>query len=406
MENTGANKTFAIPGGCSSGSITYVWKFWDDSVDVGTIPSTTKKLNRGGVSLPVTCEYCDQYGQSALVSHTVDVNTPPILVGNPRISANDTMFPFNGTLSSSFYDPDGVGAPLVLWYDGVTKLKDSAATLESTGTYSGTYITAVTQNRTVTQFIVDVGNGTTKLDYYLRGYTANGLTVGGSSISNSIVGQTINLPETIIGPDQTITFTTYASDVTAGALQFDWSTPATAGWSAVVAATSPRETDTPAPMPNGSYRSQITVDVSNESPGIKTAYCTVTNPTTGQVSVVPNLVQLKSSVAPVINSISTDASLTTGEYRVPRDGSVHFTGTATDQNNMLLTYQWDFSQPPNITLWGKKVMLRPDQFQAFNQTDLEVEPRPILGNLTVSDRFGAASSAMIQSFVTVQVWPS
>jgi hypothetical protein len=118
------------------------------------------------------------------------------------------------------------------------------------------------------------------------------------------------------------------------------------------------------------------------------------------------VVKLIRSVAPVINSISTDASLSTGEYKVLRDGAVHFTGTATDSNHLLLTYQWNFSQPYGVTLWGRSVMIRPDQFTVFNQEDLLVEPKAIIGNLTVSDRFGATATADIQSFVTVQVWPS
>jgi hypothetical protein len=55
-------------------------------------------------------------------------------------------------------------------------------------------------------------------------------------------------------------------------------------------------------------------------------------------------------------------------------------------------------------LWGKTVMMRPDQYSVFSQDSLAAGPRPILGQLTVFDRFGQQAAVSITSFVTVQVW--
>ena len=157
-------------------------------------------------------------------------------------------------------------------------------------------------------------------------------------------------------------------------------------------------------MSNGSYRSQFVRNVSTEYPGLKTALCTVTNLTTGQSLVLRQTVQLNASQTPVIKNITTDAPLVGAVYQVVRTSSVHFTGTATDLNHLLLNYRWDFSEPAGVQLWGKTIMIRPDQYDYYSQAALQAGPRNISGQLTVFDRFNATAAVSIQSFVTVQVW--
>src|SRR6516162_8171626 len=106
MNNVGDTKTFTISGGASDGSITYVWKFWDNSVQVTTEPTVEKVLNEGGTGLGYSCTYCDALGQSATLTGSLDVNAPPVIVGTPTISVNDALFPFNTILTSICYDPE------------------------------------------------------------------------------------------------------------------------------------------------------------------------------------------------------------------------------------------------------------------------------------------------------------
>lgn len=403
MSNVGDIKTFTVSGAPPGGNnLTYVWKWWDNTVDVTVVPTIQKKLNVGGVNLPVTCEYCDAFGAYSTLTTSITVNSPPVIVGAPTISSNDQRFPFNTTMTSVSYDPEAAGALVYAWFEGATPLGAGVTTLISPGTWQNSYsLVGVSANRTLTQRITDAGLGITTLDYSIRGYTATGLTGGGSSISNSIISSVNNLPEVTIGPGQQVIFTVYAIDLNPGQLSFYWELLTSDGWVSTYTTT-----ETPAQLANGSYKSQITRSVSGETPGLKIAYCTVTNLVTGQTVRIRNTVQLNASLTPVINAITTDAAFISGAYKITRDSYVHFTGTATDRNNLLLNYRWDFSQPNGVTLWGRTVLLRPDQYSIFSQDSLTANgPQAILGQLTVFDKFNANASATIQSFVTVMVWP-
>ena len=403
MNNIGDLKTFSVGAAPAGANVyTYVWKWWDDTVDVTKEPTIAKQLNLGGANLPVSCTYCDQFGSYDVLTTAITVNAPPIIVGNPVITNNDELFPFTTSCSSVFYDPDNVIGPGIIWYDGATVLGAGVTIPVSPGTYQNSFTgISVTANRTLTQVITDVDGGVTRLDYYLRGSAADSLTGGGSSISNSIISTTNNLPEMIIGPGQEAIFTVYAYDLNSGQLQFDWNFSTGNGWSTAYVVT-----ETPAQLANGSYRSQVTRSVASESPGLKSAVYLVTNLTTGQQIAGTNVVQLDPSLPPVISGIQTDAPLVSGAYKLPRDSYVHFTGTATDQGNLLLTYRWDFWQPNGVQLWGRTIMLRPDQYAVFDQDALVLNgPQTIQGQLTVTNRYGAIASAPISSHVNVAVWP-
>ncbi|MBV5345420.1 MAG: hypothetical protein JZU63_07770, partial [Rhodoferax sp.] len=324
------------------------------------------------------------------------VNAPPEFDGSPTISVNDAVFPFTTVLSSYAHDPEGAALTFA-WFEGSTPVGGNVTTGPVLGVYHDVLtLVGVSANRTLTQVITDAGGGVTRIDYAVRGYAASGLSGGGSALSNSI---TSDLPEMIIGAGQTATFTVYARDTVDGQLSFEWELRASDGWSAAVAGAYP-VTDTPAKLSNGSFKSQIVQSIAAETPGLRPAYCTVTNVVTGQEIVVKSVVQLISSLQPAIMSISTDAPVVDGSYKILRDGYVHFNGTATDQNNLLMNYRWDFTQPA-ITLWGRTVMIRPDQHSIFDASELGAGSKPILGSLTVLDKFGQATVG-IDSYVTVQ----
>jgi hypothetical protein len=308
--------------------------------------------------------------------------------------------PFSTVLAGTAYDPEQAGALLFLWYNGSTPLGSGATIQVSTGTWANSFLALVASNETLSQLIVDVGNGTTRMDYTLQGYAASSLTVGGSSLGNSIIPSTNVLPEITLGPGQSVTFTAYAYDAEPGQLQFSWTAGTDQGWSQPY--TSIVE---PAPLANGAYVSQIVLSAGTaQTPGVKTAICAVTNELSGQSGTVVNTVRLDADPPPSILSISTDATSTNTYYMVPQNGAFHLTGTGTNAFSELLDYRWDFAVPAGVTLWGRTILLRPDQFPDFSNP--AALPAPVLGRLTVTDRFGSSATVAIQSFVTVQVWQS
>lgn len=402
MNNVGDVKTFTVPGGAADGSIRYVWRWWDGTVDVTTVPTIQKTLNRGGVNLPVDVDYCDALGNSSTISTTITVNQPPILTGSPTISNNDKLFPFNSVMQSTAYDPEGAGALSFAWFNGNSSLGAGSTTIPSAGTYQNSFTASgVSANATYTQVITDVDGGETRLQYSLRGEDPAGLAGSGAAISNSIISNSNNISEVIIGPGAEVTFTDYAQDANPGQLQFVWTLAQADGWAADYTTT-----DTPAQLGNGSYKSAITRDVSGESAGLKIARCVVTNLTTSQSITIRSTVQLTMPLPPTISSMSTDGSPQGGFFKVLRNASVHLTGTASDPNNLLLSYRWDFTQPPGVTLWGRQIMIRPDQYPVFDQATLVTNgAKPLVGVLTVTDRYNLSDAKSIQSFLTVQIWP-
>jgi len=387
----------------------YVWKWWDGTVDVTSVPTVNKTLNVGG-TLSYTLLQTDAYGRSHEYTDTIVVNFPPTIIGSPTISQNDAAFPFNTVLSSISYDPDHPGGTELsfAWYNGPTLIGAGTTVVVSTGTYQNFLnVNGVTANETLTQVITDTSNSSLSFNYSIRGFTPSGLQGSSSSVGNSLVSSANNLSQIIIGPGQHATFTAYAQDTTPGQLQFLWSAGTLNGWS-----TGTVITQTPSQLPNGLYKSQITRDVSAETPGLKSVLCTVTNLTTNGTIGFDTTVTLVSAETPVINSISADAPVINGGYAVSQAGFVHFSATAADPNNALLNYRWDFSQPL-VTLYGREVMLRPSDYSVFDETVLEgngtdpgTGPLPITGQVTASDRFGKTTSVSLQQFITTLVWPN
>lgn len=390
------------------GSYTYVWNWWDGTSNTTSVPTISKKMNTGG-TLFYDLVQSDAYGRSVTYAGTVIVNTPPVIIGAPTVSANDAIFPFNTVLTSVSYDPDHPGGTELSfgWYDGATLISSGTTAVLSTGTYQNQLeVDAVSSNRTLTQVITDTQNGATRVNFYMRGTDPTGLQGSSSSISNSIISSASNLSEIIIGPDAQVTFTAFANDQTQGQLQFVWTLSALNGWSSDFSFT-----DTPAPLPSGLYKSQITRSVASESAGTKIAVCTVTNLSTGQTISFNTTVQLVNPKSPTVTAISTDAPVINGGYAVAQAGFIHFSAQASDPNSALLDYRWDFTQPL-VTLYGKTVMLRPSDYGVFAESTLESSgtntggPAPILGGVTVTDRFGKTSTISLQSFITTLVWPN
>jgi hypothetical protein len=396
-----------VAGFSGDGEYTYVWKWWDGTVTVTKGPTASKLINKGG-TLSYSVIQSDKFGRSQLYSGNINVNEPPVVMGSPTVTENDAEFPFNTVLSSVSYDPDHPGGVELsfAWYNGATLISTGTTTVLSTGIYQNSLAVTVTEDQTLTQVITDTLNGVTRVNYFLRGYEPSGLQGSSSSISNSIISSANNLSQIIIGPGQQAIFTSYAQDTSPGQLKFVWSAGTNEGWSVPFSGT-----EFPSPLSTGLYRSQITKDVSSETPGFKTVNCVITNLTTEQSINVNSSVTLIEAQVPTITAISTDAPIINGGYAVSQAGYVHFSVTAADPNNALLYYQWTFTQP-NISLFGRTVMLRPADYGVFdeailvgNGTEPGTGPLPIIGQVTVTDRFGKSSTVSLNSFITTLVWP-
>ena len=382
--------------------------WWDNTIDTRSVPVVQKQLNVGG-TLPYSVVQSDILGRSITYNGSLVVNFPPAIVGLPSISVNDAAFPYDTLLQSTSYDPEHPGGTELTfeWYDGPAFISNGITTIVSTGTYlNGLEVDGLDTDETLTQIITDTSNGVTQINYFLRGFTPSGLQGSSSSISNSIISSANNVSNIIIGPGQEATFTAYAQDTSNGQLQFLWSAGTLNGWTQNF-----QTTDTPAPLSNGLYKSQITLSVGTETSGVKTVLCEVTNLETLQSIIFDSAVSLVAAQAPTITAISTDAPIINGGYAVSQSGFVHFSAVGADPNNALLSYEWVFTQPA-VTLYGRTVMLRPSDYAVFDETILVgngtnpgTGPLPIIGQVTVTDRFDQTSTVSLNQFVTTLVWP-
>jgi hypothetical protein len=406
--NVGDSITFTLTGApANGGGYTYCWFWWDGTSTTTAVPTVQKVLNIGG-TLSFSVLQSDAYGRSETYNSSIVVNAPPVIIGAPSISQNGALFAFNSVLSSVAYDPEHPGGVELsfAWFNGTLPLGSGTTTVLSTGTYRNQLAVAVSADQTLTQTITDTSNGVTRLNYSLAGSAPAGLQASSSSISNSISNSANNLSEMVIGPGQSVIFTAYARDTTAGQLQFLWTAGTLNGWSSGTQIVS-----TPSPLPTGMYESQVTLSVANQTAGVKVVDCTVTNLATQQEIEISSSVNLVAPGLPVITGISTDAPYISGASGVSQAGYVHFTVVAADPNGALPDCEWTFTQPA-VTLYGQTVMLRPSDYSVYaestlagNGTTTGIGPLAISGQITVYDRFGRSITASLSQFLSVLVWP-
>lgn len=405
MNQVGQIVTFTLQGApADGGGFTYVWKWWDGSVSVTTVPIVQKQLNIGSVTpLAYSVTVADDLGNSSTTNATIVVNAPPVVL-SPSISQNDQAFGYQAVMTTKAYDPEHTQAAF-LWYNSGTAL-GAGSSIYSGGTGTNTFNFTVNQDTQLRLLCIDYNGsttdaGTTPLNFQLRGFDPAGLQASSSAVSNSIIANTNNLPSIVIGPGQTVNFTAYAQDSEPGRLIFDWAFYGSNGWVADFF-----YADQGTHVDSGARKSVIGRDISGETSGEKLAVCNVTNIASGQTVQVQTTVELLQSFAPVISNISTSLPFNGATFNVPRTSYLLFTGTASDDNNDLLTFRWDFTQPSGVVLWGRTVFIQPADYSVFSASGLVGGPRPITGNLTVADRFNQTDVKTIESFVIVQVTAS
>jgi len=408
--------TVSEPGSIYS----YVWRFWDTAIQVGTTGTTFKRINIGGDpsngnQLIYACSPVMITGESVNLYGTITANNPPYIRPSPSISKNDDYYGYRTDLSLAAYTIDANDPILFLWYDGATFLSygvaaaayvtgthiwsgnDTSTSVAFNGTYNSLSI-QVNADRNVQCYVVDTAAGTTVVDFRLRGKTVPPL--GGVLVadSNMLTTDATSQPRTRIGPGQTVMFVAYVKDIDNAYPSFIWNLPSVApgNWT-----TPYLGAGTGAVLPDGSFSNTYVKDVSNGSEVVTvgtvkvcvaTCQITGTNPASrsfGQSTQLQFTVELVKNQAPSNTTVTcTDIngaiiSMTTGQ--VVAGAKIIYSAVSTDNDLDVVDQHWRFDNsaaplfPNPLHLFGPKVV--------YDTTGM-TSGQKILGVITSTDRMG------------------
>jgi hypothetical protein len=395
MNNVGDVKTFILNGQTPSEPITYVWNWWDSTVNVTASGTVSKALNIGGnpsdsylVRYSVTD--VDDIGQSSTFSDSMVVNNPPsIVTGTARLSHNGETFSFQTSGTLVAYDLESHVIQFA-WFAGgqfVGNGSNSSQFGHVTGTYAGTQIgermvsssqidLVVTTNGSLTCFVWDDQGGTTAVEFPLFGHSPQAIPLSTNSSSGGTTVDASGTPTLRIGANEFAQFVVYTPSQT-HQLTFQWAYFGSNGW-----AQTEYSNGTTTAFSDGSFQNVDLKAVQNETVGQKVAECFVRDTTTGFVSTVKLGINLVANQLPVINAVNILPV-------APHVGDVlSFSADASDPNGDLVHYTWNFTSPSVVTLYGRKV------YKAT--TGLGVGVR-VSGQLVVTDNLGAQKVANFQS---------
>lgn len=422
MNQIGDSLIFVGPG-TQPGSACpfYVWKMWDGQalVSAENCGAVSKCLNKGGdplqtalvapFLLPYTCEICNDEGTVfKTLFRKVEVNNPPTLASAPTIVPNNQAFPFQTQLQVVAYDLENNGVT-PLWYANSEPVPGAVTTgpVAVPGTYSGNWIganrnaytstlvtTVYSQGTVYSCKLVDGDMGTNALVLSVMGYEPGDPHFAIAAQPNSVTVDGSTLPDAVIAPGQTVNFTVYGYDSTAGNLDlvYTWYFYGSNRWDQPAVPIIAHGNTTA--LLQGS-RNDYALDISGEvSAGLRTAIVTVTNSHTGRTATAALEVSLTKDLAPVMSGIRINDAITGadlhGVVTAAEAALVQFSGIATDGNDDAIVYRWDFVTPdllPNYTLWGANVFV-----------DITNWPSAVysaLGLCTPYDKYGQAGEPMV-----------
>jgi hypothetical protein len=408
MNNVGDTVTLSFPDTLNL-PVVYVWELWDGTVETTTTSTLDKVLNMGG-TLGYTVTAMSDDGQKIARTGSVTVNRPPEVLGSPTISTNDVVFPYTTTINVEAIDPDG-GALTFTWVNraGLTL---ASATIDS----SNQLLYRVTGQDKLVLTISDPDGGITTVPFELRGISSS--SVYASTVSYPAAGASNAqaqqlLAESVVSPVQRIglpvEFTAYTSSADAGTLTLEWSFPPSRGWvinSANVADPVPVNTT----LLNGAIKSVVIKPTilddgfGNqlvETPGQKVAVLKVTNQVTGRTVenlISVNLVENQPVTEPVVTTNLTH-NTTDDTWEATVGQIAHFTASATDGDNDMVTYQWEFTvDTETLYFWGKTVALDTSKY-AY----LATPTNQFGGIVRASDRGGLQTVATLKPIVMLAV---
>lgn len=378
MNQVGQTKTFAlsVTPPADSGVYAYVWKFWDGTVAVTSIPRVEKILTIGGDpndsrKLYFTCQPVMENGESVAITGQVAVNNPPYVIPSPEITKNDEFFPYSTQIRLTAYDVEGDGLSFLYYNSGGTPLGGGvssyvgnvAGTWNGTaGFYAGTqnvFDGTITTDSRVILKIVDSQSGTRQVNFDFFGETPPPPVIGVTADADILTADASSVPDQRIGPGQQVTFTVYASDPVSPNFSFLWSFFGSHGWNGNSFASG-----TSAPTADGSVRNSYTKDIANETGGQKTVLVTVRNTDSSKEVEIPIYVALVANeVAPTCtfsvrdqfgNAVAAGASVAAGT-------KLTYSAVAVDPQNDIVIYKWTFTQPggtpTTLRLWGPEAFI-------------------------------------------------
>ena len=396
MNNVGDIKTFILNGNPPTQPMSYVWKWWDGSVDVTTTGTVSKQLNIGGnpadgYQVRYTCEAVNQVGESSQFAGAVVVNNPPSLVfGSTSLDNNGGDFSFRAKASLIAYDLEN-GTLGFEWFAGGQSLGNGNASVYGVvdGTYAGTLSGSfvgvrnfinhdVIENGSMTCRIWDDSGGTTAIKFYLFGQSPSQSYSAPQAVAYQSTIDSASEPNIRIGADSYAEFTVY-TQAHANPTHFLWSFYGSNNWAATTFSNG-----TTTPLDDGAYSSQALKATLGESAGNKEALCRIVDLVSGLSTEVAIPVLLVANTSPVIASSQVlPASPFVGDI-------LSFEVTATDADLDILTYRWVFPSLANLVMYGRKVYVSTSTVSPGNT---------LTGNVTVTDRLGAAATQSVVSAI-------
>ena len=359
----------------ASGAVSYIWNFWDSSVETTDTGTIQKVVNQGG-TLPWTCTVANEWGQSSQVSDSIIVNSPPV-IQSATLSNNDLPPTYATALTGTISDPNSA-SPILVWLDGVTPTTISTL---SHGTTEGTFNLPFSVATSATKILhaVDVNGGTTLLDIDVRALPFK-----------PIIAAVIAQPKSQrIGTNSTVRFTCRATDPNGGGTPtFAWDFLTAEGWvssdfSSVTGFSSISGGYTSSGLTQnlsgGVYQNTVLLpSIANQTAGSRRVKLTIT-PTVGDAVVLYGSVTLIENHAPVIQrfDILSPDNIQSGV-------ATTIQAIVTDQDNDILSYSWAMT---NVS----------DPITNLNSNPIVVHPNGTLltGTLTASDPYGSYDSMSI-----------
>jgi hypothetical protein len=381
MNNVSDTKTFTINGTQTTG-LTYVWKWWDNSVDATTVPTVQKVLNMGGDprysgTLPVSVEVVDPIGQSGIYQTSIEVNNPPQVVpGTALANPNGKIIQFDTVLQAVVYDLEGHDVDFSWSSDGIILGAGTSSYYGPVDAYwNGTNVgiasgTIASLNRTVvgsTSFTLtatDSEGGETVIDFPVYGFQRADTYFAPTVGPESQTGDASSEPIVVAG--ENAAFTIYSS--TGNRTVFVWGFWGTNGW------TFPSSTNGETTvLPDGTVRSLVLKSTTGETPGNKLAEVTAIDldHNTFAIVTVP-VVVINNDPPQALSYEITPTVVTAGQ-------TIKFAASYTDPNRDIVTTKWTFTNPAQ-TLWGRTIYLN---------TSGMTSGQVVEGKFEVIDRLGA-----------------
>lgn len=407
----------------------YVWRWWDGTVEAVETAAAAKVVNMGGhpdtQELHYSCTAVAVDGQEVTLNGTFQANNSPRIY-QPTITVNDAYLPFSTRLGFYYYDIENPATPAavtVRWFSESAFLSYglSSGASSTSGTWTGNavqdvrsytslenhYYANVFSSRTISCQLVDTNQGTTWLDFDLRGFQRPAPPTGVLATTASILTSIFSLPVQRIYTGAYFDFEVIARDASGGPLEFAWSFSGSNHWT-VEAEGRGVSND----LPDGSTRSVYhkVIDAEVVSTGTQktvVAECIIQGQS-ARSDVRVEVILLKNTAPPtgyvVVRNNST-GQVYSDLSAVPKEDNIQYDAIVTDPDGDILEIRWNFTltspgvaRPTSYLVYGPKVVLTPE---GVFQDGYANGGCRILGTCTIFDRLGAGPTVLSISAVTL-----